>query len=519
MKYILILLLVVAVTESKAQITFNKRIKLGCGTTILTGLEVTDSCYYITGIARDTNNCALGALFYKVDSLGNELNHKIHRAGDRLGTWTACLRTDVDGKLLVAAEVSDTGQVSAIIIKYTSDGDTLWTRRYRDQANLQGFLRSDDLVIAPDSSYILAGQTSTSYNNSFQILNIERDGRIRWSKTVGHGLNYTGQHSLVTLGDGFIVGYYHSNTNLTPIDYDVFCAIKKYDYNGNLLWKWQNDTSIQLMGANDLIQTKDKGWVIGTAIGKEFLRTGGTSSILARDNYIFKLDSARNWLWGTQLRAYSYSMRAKIMKVIEQPDSSLMTFGITTDTFPLNDTGATIVQWHAMVAKLSSDGDSLWSHQYYYAQQWGAEHEIFDVEQTHDGGYLIAGQALFSGMGPYQQGWLLKLDQHGCLVPGCHVDSSTIGILPISSRPQAELKLYPNPATDYLNVLYRNRQVGNKLTFRILDGQGRVLQTHITSDVSDMTYVFPVWELLSGWYVLEVRQDGRLVGSEVFVKE
>jgi hypothetical protein len=27
-----------------------------------------------------------------------------------------------------------------------------------------------------------------------------------------------------------------------------------------------------------------------------------------------------------------------------------------------------------------------------------------------------------------------------------------------------------------------------------------------------------VWALLAGWYVLEVRQDGALVGSEVFLK-
>ena len=152
-------------------------------------------------------------------------------------------------------------------------------------------------------------------------------------------------------------------------------------------------------------------------------------------------------------------------------------------------------------------------------QQAWAEHEIFDVEQTHDDGYLIAGQALITGQGPYQQGWLLKLDEHGCLVPGCHIDSSRIGILPIGAQPQAELKLYPNPATDYLNVLYRNQQIGEKLTFRILDEQGRVLQSHITSDVSNKTYVFPVWELLNGWYVLEVRQDGVLVGSEVFIKQ
>jgi hypothetical protein len=89
-------------------------------------------------------------------------------------------------------------------------------------------------------------------------------------------------------------------------------------------------------------------------------------------------------------------------------------------------------------------------------------------------------------------------------------------VLPLHTQPQAELKLYPNPAVDYLNVLYRNKQVGEKLTFRILDAQGRVIQSHTARDISDKTYIFPVWELLGGWYVLEVRQDGVLVGSAVF---
>ena len=516
MKLVLILLLTIIVTNVEGQVTFNKRIQIGCANTILTGLEVTDSCYYITGLSRDTSSCKLGALFYKLDTLGNEILHKIYIVKDRSDTWSACLRTDIDGNLIVAGEVFDSTQVSSMMIKYTPQGDTLWTRRYRDQADLLGFLRSDDMVIAPDSSYILVGQTNNAYNNSFQILNIERDGSIRWNKTIGHGYNYNGEHSLVTLEDGFVMGYVHTNTNQTPIGYDVFCNIKKHDYAGNLLWEWQNDTNIQLLGANDLIQTKDKGWVVGSAIGKEFLRTGGTSSILARECYVFKLDSARNWLWGTPLRAHNYTLRSKIIKVIEQPDSNLMVFGVTVDTFNLN--GDDTWQYNALVAKLSESGDSLWSHQYHYMIQARAEHEIFDVEQTHDGGYLIAGQALFTGQGPYQQGWLLKLDQHGCLVPGCHLPDTTNSILPIDAQPQAELKLYPNPAVDYLNVLYRNKQVGEKLTFRILDAQGRVIQSHTTRDISDKTYIFPVWELLSGWYVLEVRQDGVLVGSEVFVK-
>jgi hypothetical protein len=515
MKYVLILLLVLIITKLDAQVTFNKRLQFGCSNTTMTGLEVTDSCYYITGGARDTTHCIFGSYFMKMDTLGNILFTKLYSTPQhRLEQWHSCLRTDIDGNLIVAGEAFDSSRTSSVLIKYTPQGDTIWTRRYQDQANLQGFLRSDDMIITPDSSYILVGQSSTSYNNSFQILNVERNGRIRWNKTVGHGLNYTGEHSLVALEDGFVMGYFHTNTNLTPIYYDVFCNIKKNDYGGNLLWEWQNDTSIQLLGANDLIQTKDKGWVVGTAIGKEFLNTGGQTSRLAEQPYVFKLDSARNWLWGTPLRGISYSNHSKIMKVIEQPDSSLLAFGITTDTLTIS--GSFAGRRNGLVAKLSANGDSLWSHQYYYMNQAWANHEIFDVEQTHDGGYLVAGQALFTGQGPYQQGWLLKLDQHGCLVPGCHLPDTTNSILPLHAQPQAELKLYPNPAVDYLNVLYRNKQVGEKLTFWILDVQGRVLQSHTARDISDKTYIFPVWELLGGWYVLEVRQDGVLVGSAVF---
>ncbi|MGH1338837.1 MAG: T9SS type A sorting domain-containing protein [Aureispira sp.] len=518
-RYSIFLFLFLIITTSKAQNVFNKRIQLGCAQTIFTGLEATDSCYYVSGIARDTINCTIGVFLLKLDTLGNEILHKIYTGGDRkIEMWHTGIKTDVDGTLIGGGETFDTAQIRTMLFKFDANGDTLWTRQYIDPSNPTGiYTRTDELVIAPDSSYLLASQTNTTDSNSFVVMQIERDGSIRWHKNFGYDWNYCINHSIVPLEDGFVMGYSNTDHNKTPIDYTTLCQIKKMDYSGNVLWEWQNDSSIQIEGANDLIQTKDKGWVIGTVIGKEILSTGGTSSIFSRESYVFKLDSARNWLWGTPLRGYSSTAYSKVMKVIEQSDSSLMTFGITADTFTNN--GVLVGEYNALVARLSVDGDSLWSHQYRYMQQAWAEHEIFDVEQTQDGGYLIAGQALFSGQGQYQQGWLLKLDEHGCLVPGCHIDSSRIGILPIGVQPQAELKLYPNPATDYLNVLYRNQQTGQKLTFRILDEQGRILKTYNTSDVSDKTYVFPVWELLSGWYVLEVRQDGKLIGSEVFIKQ
>jgi hypothetical protein len=515
MKWLFLIIFTLLLEQVHAQtITFNKRIRTNCGTNVLTSIEVTDSIYYITGVARDTTyNCRLGALFMQVDSLGNIINYKIHL--DSLSyyeTWDACLRKDLDGNFIIAGEYFDTTNLlQAAVIKYDPQGNILWKKEHSSLFSpiQPGFL-PDDIVVAKDSNYILAGETY----EGFQLFKLDRNGDTLWTRRVDCNNNYCFQHSIVPLEDGFVVGYWNSDANQIPINYTYLCVLTKYDYQGNELWTWQNDSSIQYRGAEDLIQTKDKGWVIATATLKEFLNSDGVTSRTAGDGLVFKLDNNRNRVWERPLRSHTYTQESRIICLIELADSSLMAFGMTADTFTVN--GQTIGQHDALVAKLSPDGDSLWGRRYHYFEQQWSRHEIFDAEQTKDGGFLICGQAQGSGQGAYQQGWLLKLDQHGCLVPGCHLPDTTTSILPLHAQPQAELKLYPNPAVDYLNVLYRNKQVGEKLTFRILDAQGRVIQSHTARDISDKTYIFPVWELLGGWYVLEVRQDGVLVGSAVF---
>ncbi|MFK7798457.1 MAG: T9SS type A sorting domain-containing protein [Aureispira sp.] len=515
MKWFAFIILIILLGQVSAQtITFNKRFKVGCANTVLTSLELTDSCHYITGIARDTINCRTGALFIRLDSFGSVIDYKIHL--DSLSyyeTWDACLRKDWDGNFIIAGEFFDTTNIlQAAVIKYDPHGNILWKKKHGSFFSMiqPGFL-PEDIVIAKDSNYILAGETY----EGLQLFKLDRNGDTLWTRRVDCNNNYCFQHSIVPLDDGFVVGYNNSDVNQISFDYTLLCVLTKYDYQGNELWTWQNDSSVLLIGAEDLIQTKDKGWVVASGIGKETFNSDGITTRLSFDGYVFKLDSNRNRVWATPLRAHSYSPSGRTIRLIELADSSLMTFGMTADTF--RDASNTLRgQYSALVAKLSPDGDSLWGRKYHYFQQSLSRHEIFDAEQTKDGGFLICGQAQGSGQGAYQQGWLLKLDQHGCLVPGCHLPDTTTSILPIQAQPQAQLKLYPNPAVDYLNVWYRNKQVGEELTFRILDAQGRVLQSHTARDISDKTYIFPVWELLRGWYVLEVRQDGVLVGSEVF---
>ncbi len=518
MRYILLLFLLSIITASQAQITFNKRVQVGCINTAFYGLELTDSCYYLTGIARDSNNCILGNLFYKIDSFGDEISHKIHTRGLRFSTYNSSLQKDVDGSLVLAGFVEYNNLIKGLLIKYNTEGDTTWTREYNaSTVPLSTHFRFFDLAVTADSSYLLVGTVYQVDSSYFVALQVERDGSRRWERAFRCPEGNCIKQTLSPLSDGFIVGYEYNNfTSNSPPRLLSFCKLKKMDYSGNVLWSWQSDSSLYLEGAKQIISTADKGLLVASAYGKEVLDTTFGITFIIHIGYVFKLDSARNWLWGRSLGNYGSHYENETSRIIEIEDSSLVCFSMSLDTIANNN--IVFSQYNALITKLSPNGDSIWERQYQYFVQSNAEHKIFDVVQTPDKGFLACGHAVGTGQGPYQQGWLLKLDQHGCLVPGCHIDTTVVAILPRSAQPQAELKLYPNPVVDYLNVLYRNQQVGEKLTFRILDGQGRVLQTYKVSDVSNQTYVFPVWDLLAGWYVLEVRQDGVLVGSEVFVK-
>ena len=57
-------------------VTFNKRVQIGCASTIISGLEATDSCYYATGFVLDSLNCTSSTVFIKFDTSSSLLTSK-----------------------------------------------------------------------------------------------------------------------------------------------------------------------------------------------------------------------------------------------------------------------------------------------------------------------------------------------------------------------------------------------------------------------------------------------------------
>lgn len=166
------------------------------------------------------------------------------------------------------------------------------------------------------------------------------------------------------------------------------------------------------------------------------------------------------------------------------------------------------------VGKISPEGDSLWARQYIGIDNNNNRQNFYDLKETTDGGYILCGESRSPAASSVsQQGWLLKIDEHGCLIPGCQTTNTT-------QEPQSiiQLAIYPNPTIDYLNFYLKTLRQAKSSGFRIIDAQGRQFESfnHLFPEA---TYVLEVWDWPTGTYYLQYLENGQVLHTEKFIKQ
>ncbi len=498
-------------------ITFNKRMTVGCVNSIFTGLYEADSCYYMMGMARDTINCQRSSLFAKLDYLGNITEYKI-TVGDE--TWMASFHKSLDNNFINSLSYFDSLGYVGSIQKYNNKGNVLQHISFVNPLVLGDYIVPKDMIQTRDSGYLAISAITDVIDDEqdIYITKFTTTGQLDWSDTIGFRNSLNEEFASLyhdKANEQYIIGYLQDNMQLAPNRPIIRCMLQALDHNGNILWTWGSPYfGKQVHGANDIIQTQDGGYVAVSALGGSRVVSNNSRIEYFYDPYIFKLDSARNMLWEHSFEC-KYAEALAFQKVVELDDSSIVVAGEFGQIYPDTLNPQYAVQ-QAKVVKLKTDGTILWDRDYAYLTAAYSSHRIFDMISTKDDGILICGSASGSGQGALQQGWLLKLDEHGCLVPGCHLVS---GVLPPSATSSVELLLYPNPATQFLNVFYQSSQQDGELSFSIINVQGQILQQYKNTATSGKTYMLDVGELPTGNYFLEVDLDGNLMKTEQFIKQ
>jgi hypothetical protein len=484
-----------------AQEPFNKRYALGYNNLIFRSIEIIDDKYFISGIGSDS---LLGSVFLQLDQFGEVEFHNIWNSLDQgIYAWGKDLVQAQDSVWFVSAEGADTTGGYAVFAHFTSSGDTLRTRRI-----YHPYHPDDEFIVAYaggvklGSKYYSVLNVGNSISNpkSGDLLFVGLDSNLKLKnyEFIVMPQRTEGGFSITGKGEKIYLGCWRSNQNLTTQNYTSQLYIQVRDTAGQLLdWRlYPSNENDFLMGPADALYVEEDGSVIvGSRKGIEV--GGAGSHLILWLTRIIKFNSSLDEvIWETSMSTFHWSTENYISKIVRVYDDSGYVFAGTED---IAEDGI-----FGMLGKVGLNGDSLWLRHYQFVTTDGHYHYIYDMEQTPDGGFVMVGEARpFNAVDPdfpppIQQGWILKVDEFGCLVPGCQTVSTAE-----AASPAARLEVWPNPASDYLNVFFHRSDSGRELwQFRLVDVLGRVHSTFQT-ETEEMTFIVDVQGLAAGLYFLE----------------
>lgn len=240
--------------------------------------------------------------------------------------------------------------------------------------------------VTADGGYIIAGSTASYGAGSYDVYLIKCDtgGHQKWSKTFGGGSADYGSAVEQTEDGGYIItGYTHS---FGLGNSDVYLI--KTDVNGNEEWT-------KTFGGSGL----DDGYSVAKTKDGGYLITGGTNSYGAGfyDVYLIKVDAQGNLEWDT---TYGGAASEWGSSVQEAKDGNYIIAGSTLSY----GEGS----YDVLFIKTTTSGRRRW------LKTFGGPLADYGtaVQETRDGGYIIAGYTYSFGAGGSDV-YLVKTDALG----------------------------------------------------------------------------------------------------------
>lgn len=510
--------------------TFNQRYDLGYAAVVFTGLEIKDSIVHVTGILAedDPPYYPAGVLNLHFDLEGNLDTVMTYFLSDNreIGNWFGGLLPYKDGFLSMASIFGGGEPPEAGIVYHDSTGQVDHVqnipRHFPEHPEfLKNFMLPVNPCIGEDNSIMVPAVELDPWNgtNNYQTLlrYFDEDGNEIWRKEFGLNNFLDIPSGIVRHQEQFIVFGVRTNYPIIRKGFTFRIWIFAVDIGGSVIWEYFSPSD-SLIDKPILYVEEDGSMIVATNLVEEEVVNSESSYPIRGPAYFYKLNTDQEVEWSTLFRdPYPTLAGSPIRKIVKaSDDSGYLAVGYSSRLD--EEHGPDLVGW---LVKLSSEGDSLWSRTYRFLEPNGHfdESTLYDVEETPDGGFILCGEIIYQLQTPIlQQGWLLKVDEHGCLVPGCHLLDATEDLYP--AKETLYLQLYPNPATTHVYAILDTptpTQADQQL--RLLDMQGRVVQSWPVQPQADLTHVLPVGHLQNGVYVLQHWAGGRVVASEQLVKQ
>ncbi len=458
--------------------------------------------YVSTGFLGDSVNAnATPMIFSKFDFHGEKVFQETYGGFNDYQFWAQNPDLQfLNDTTLIHSGVTfdDEGIRLGYLMKFNLEGDTLETIRFYSPNYPDDLEHSSMYPIRLEFAYdgnflVLSGIVNDETNNDIIIQKFTSEGELLWDYQYATEQDPDICNVLLPTADGGGV--------LIPIivieEYPLqFHDIIKLDSSGAEEWRFQTEFENYAGTFKDAILEDE--FIIAASSSKNGTEIGIIPSIL-------KMDLSGNLIWHTSAWEEDYSPDHSTRQLVKSLDSGYVIGGIHTTwiTDAPDDSSA-------FLAKVSAEGEVKWQRRFKYFDLFNDEHELYDLRATNDGGYIFCGEAKGTDednpevTGPYQQGWLVKVDEHGCLVEDCHLSDN---VSEIDVENKEYFKASPIPASDFLNI-YQTIQVSPSAVYELYDLQGRLVKTIPTAD-KYTTLMVDVSDVSSGNYLLNLINRGQ----------
>jgi len=328
--------------------------------------------------------------------------------------------TNDGGYIVVGNTNSNDGDVSGNngasdiwIVKLNENGNIIWENSYGGPNAEEGA----SIQQTTDGGYIVTGNTVSKNDDAAQykgrydiwILRLDNKGILQWEKTYG-GTNWEYVSNVQQTTDGGFIVAASALSNDRDVGknnggYDYW--ILKLDRSGNI--KWSKIYGGENSDVTSFIkQTFDGGYIAAGISASNSGDVGGNNGNF--DYWIVKLDRSGSLVWEKNYGGAFYDFASSILQV---EDGSYIVAGhsASVEVDPnTSDRGQD--PW---ILKLDKNGNLQWEKRYQ-----GEEYDFANsIQQTNNGGYIIAGTSISTGDGRLENFMydclLMKVDKFGTL--------------------------------------------------------------------------------------------------------
>jgi hypothetical protein len=399
--------------------------------------------------------------------------------------WCNSVDKTSQGTFIGGGSVSSEIQKSYLVL-YDAEGDTIWTREYADE-DITLYNISYSALECSNGDYLLAGIKDQSIETDTVlglVIRTDLNGDVVWKK------QYENEHQFVLYSSyelpfgGFLLS---GTTRFVDGNYNM--TVLRIEDDGTKLWTHDYGDLGFRDNAPQMVKVTDSYFIL---CGGQGVEAWGDEDPLK--SYFAKIDLDGNVIW-----EHSYG-----------PLELYTTITVGKPTLDGGYVGAGLQgAASGLVLKVNNEGDSLWMRTY----KWNDVGNAFfrDIIPTADGGYIACGVAgPIDDLGLTQDGWVVKMDEFGCVVPGCHLSI-------LESSEIADFMVYPNPASDVVNVYLQANSMRLKGELVLSDISGKVVMRTPTIG-GDINLGIDVSEYESGMYLLQfISEDAVLKTERVMV--